>query len=224
MFSEESIQAIARHVLGILTRFNAVIRHGHFVYHSGRHGSVFVEKDVILTNPDACSRIANLMASSIANLCNAIPEVVIGMAEGSISLASHTALLLNNFHNMQNRNVLGLWASRNAEGKFFLRPSMEDLVRGRKVVIVEDVTTTGSSICEIVKLLRNYNCNILGAGIVVNRGGVTAEQVGVPRLISLLQMEEDSYTEEECPLCLRHAPINTKFGHGKEFLARKGEE
>jgi orotate phosphoribosyltransferase len=51
---------------------------------------------------------------------------------------------------------------------------------------------------------------------------VTAEQVETPRLESLVKVELDSWTEEDCDLCKRNIPINTEVGHGKDFLARKG--
>ena len=54
-----------------------------------------------------------------------------------------------------------------------------------------------------------------------NRGNITAESLGVPRLMSLVELELSTYNPETCPLCATGVPINTDVGKGKEFLASK---
>jgi len=223
MFGLDTVQRIKAEVMHILEAFGAIVRDDHFVYKSGNHGSVFVNKDQALINPIACERIANVMASSLVNIGDLRPEVLIGMAEGSINLAGITARLISSYYS-RNGDVLGMWASKDAQGQFYLRSTMEELIRGKTVVIIEDVTTTGSSIRELATLLARYQCKILGAGIMVNRGNVKAKQVGVPKLISLLEMPEEAYPADKCPLCKKGVPINTKLGHGKEFVAKQAEK
>ncbi len=218
--NNQTVETIKRTVEKSLNDCNAIIRNEHFVYSSGKHGSTFIEKDKVFTNPIACDRIADMMASCFAHVGGFCPEVVVGMAEGTIALGEFTALHLDVFRDFPGV-VQSVWTSKDKDGNFYLRETMQDTVRGKKVAIVEDVTTTGSSIQKVADLLRKYGCEVLGAGIMVNRGDVKARQIGIPKLFSLLDMNEKSYSEQKCPLCKKDVEINTKFGHGKEFLEKQ---
>lgn len=89
-----------------------------------------------------------------------------------------------------------------------------------KVLVVEDILNTGGSAALTVKAVREAGGEVVAVGALVNRGGVTAEGLGVPYLVSLLNVTMSAWDETECPLC-PDTPINTEVGHGKEFLARK---
>jgi orotate phosphoribosyltransferase len=94
-------------------------------------------------------------------------------------------------------------------------------VRGKNVVIVEDVVTTGGSVAKVVAAVKALDGNILAASILCNRGGIGEEAIGGVKLHALTAVSLDSYPEDDCPLCRDGVAINTKVGKGKAFLAAR---
>lgn len=107
---------------------------------------------------------------------------------------------------------------------FVLNRGFASDVRGKRVLEVEDILTTGGSAARTASAIVDAGGNLVGLGVLVNGGGVTAQDVGVDRLEALVNIERQIFTEEDCAdhgLCARGVPLNTDFGHGAEFLARK---
>lgn len=101
-------------------------------------------------------------------------------------------------------------------------------VHGVNVLEIEDILTTGGSAAETAKAITLSGGNIVGLGVLVNGGSVTPQMCGVGRLVALMDVDRQIFTEKDCAelehgLCARGVPINTDFGHGKAFLARKAE-
>lgn len=100
-------------------------------------------------------------------------------------------------------------------------------VGGRRVLGVEDVLTTGKSAAQMVRAIAGPGGILVGVAALVNGGQVTKETLEAPELFSLLNLERQVYTEAGClahGLCHRQVPVNTDFGHGAAFLARKAAE
>ncbi|MFA5953990.1 MAG: hypothetical protein WC817_00435 [Patescibacteria group bacterium] len=99
-------------------------------------------------------------------------------------------------------------------------------VKGRRVAVFEDVFTTGLSAHGSIAAVRQAGGEVVGVGVLVNGGGITAEDLGVPRIEALLNVTRRVLTEEECAapggMCADGVPVNTEFGHGKQFLVSKG--
>lgn len=97
-------------------------------------------------------------------------------------------------------------------------------VRGKRVLEVEDILTTGSSAKRTAEAIVQAGGILVGVGVLANGGGVTAADLGVPRLEALMTVNRQIFTEAECAdhgLCAKDVLINTEFGHGAEFLARQ---
>ena len=93
---------------------------------------------------------------------------------------------------------------------------------GRRVLVVEDVLTTGGSAKKVVELARAAGGKVIGLGVLCNRGGVTPHDVGdVPQLFALTNIPLEVWMEGDCPLCKQGVPVNTDIGKGREFLARQ---
>ena len=140
-------------------------------------------------------------------------EVVCGPAMGGIILAQWTG------HHL---GLPAVYAEKAPEGGMALRRGYDALVRGRRVLVVEDVVNTGGSLADTIHAVRAAGGTVAGAVALCNRGGVTAADLDVPALHSLLELSLDSWAADECPLCRRGAPVNTSVGKGREFLARRG--
>lgn len=105
---------------------------------------------------------------------------------------------------------------------FVIKRGYEKLIKGKDVLVVEDVITTGGSVKEVIRAVRKNDGNVVCLTALWNRGGVTSEDVGnPPDFFSLIELELDSYSKEECPLCVKNVPINEEVGKGKEFMSRK---
>lgn len=148
-------------------------------------------------------------------------EVVIAPAIGGVILTQWVAYCLAE---LTGSEVLAVYAEKSDEdSSFVVKRGYDKLVAGKRVLVVEDVLTTGGSAKKVVEATRTIGGNVIGLGVLCNRGGITAEDVAdVPRLFALTNVSLDAYDEADCPLCAAGVPINTDVGKGREFLARKG--
>jgi orotate phosphoribosyltransferase len=235
-------------VLRILGKVGAVIKDSHIVYTSGKHGNAYVNKDAVYPyyyeTSDLCRAIAE-------NFADDNVEVVIGPAIGGVILSQWTAahltqitghtvlgvyaereeqLLLDSQGNDKSfvviDKVIRIWGGQQLvikKTEFVIKRGYDKLIAGKRVLMVEDVLTTGGSAKKVIEATRALGGNVIGLGVLCNRGGVTAENVGnPPKLFSLLNLKLDDWDEADCPLCAQGVPINTDVGKGREYLARKG--
>lgn len=203
-------------ILAILNRLNAVITGNHVVYTSGKHGSEYVNKDAIYPHTTVTSELCKALASRFAYYG---VEVVIAPAVGGVILSQWIAFHLKM---TSQHDVLSVYADKEGES-FVIKRGYDKLIKGKRVLIVEDVLTTGGSVQKVVRAVRELGCEIVGVGALCNRGGITAEQLEVSFLHSLVNVSLESWDEADCPMCKDGVPINTDVGKGKEFLARRAE-
>ena len=208
-----------RHVSDLLARLNAVITGSHIVYTSGKHGTAYVNKDAIYPHTRETSQLCYEIADYFSE--DGV-QVVIAPAVGGVILSQWTAYHLTK---ITGREVFGVYADKvtvNGEDDFVIKRGYDKLVRGQKVLVVEDLLTTGGSVRKVVRAVRSIGGDIVGVGVLCNRGGVTRIDIGdVPQLLALLDIKMDAWSEADCPLCKQNVPINTDVGHGRAYLARK---
>lgn len=206
-------------VLATLARVGALITGDHLVYTSGRHGSSYVNKDALYPHTAAtsevCLRIAQRFAASGA-------EVVAGPTVGGVIMAQWTA---HHLSALTGREVLAVYAEEEVgEGgdrRRLFRRGYDALVAGRRVLVVEDILTTGGSVRMVVAAAGEVGGVVVGVGALCNRGAVTAEAIGAPELFSLSEVPLESFAPEQCPLCAAGVPVNTRVGKGAGFVARR---
>jgi orotate phosphoribosyltransferase len=93
---------------------------------------------------------------------------------------------------------------------------------GKKVLVVEDVVSTGDSVRKVVEAVRLCSGYVVGVRAICNRGNVSLKDIACPDSFnSLFEEQFENYEEKDCPLCAEGIPINTKLGHGKKYLERK---
>ncbi|MBI5733584.1 MAG: phosphoribosyltransferase, partial [Candidatus Kerfeldbacteria bacterium] len=143
-------------------------------------------------------------------------EVVVGPAVGSNILASYIAGALDG---VNGKKVQNCWTEKGEDKKFMLRPQFIGLIDGKRVLIAEDVLTTGGSANSTIDLVKENGGRIVAVGVLCNRGGVTAETLGVPeaKLVALLNIEFETWTKEECPLCKDNILMSQIVGHAKKL-------
>lgn len=106
-------------------------------------------------------------------------------------------------------------------GKFIIKRGYEKFLKGKNVLVVEDILTTGSTIKKVIEAVRNVGGNVISVGALCNRGGVTAAALGVQELFSLAVMPLQSWAPEECPLCKENIPVRMDVEKGSQVLSQK---
>lgn len=211
-----------REVLQIFETMEAIITGSHIVYTSGKHGSAYVNKDAIYPSTKRTSALCKAIAehfvtpyhkSGIVDI-----DIVAGPAVGGVILAQWVAHWLTALGESE---VLAIYAEDGPnETKVFER-GYDKLIPGRRVLVVEDVLTTGGSVRKLIDSVKALNGIIIGVGVLCNRGGVKPEDIGAPEIFALTNIPFEAFDEEECPLCKKGVPINTEVGKGREYLDKK---
>ena len=205
-------------ILSLFEEVGAVITNSHLVYTSGKHGNAYINKDAVYPHIEKISALCEEIAERFKN---DNPDAVVAPALGGIILSQWTAYHLGK---KLGREVYGVYAEKTDDGGFVIKRGYDDLIKGKKVLLVEDVLTTGGSIKKVVDVVRGIGADIVGVAALCNRGGITAKDIGdVLKFDALLSVTLDSWEEAECPLCKQGVPINIKVGKGREFLARKNQ-
>lgn len=208
--------ATEKEVLDILKGTGAVITDSHFVGTSGRHFATYINKDALYPHGKEVSKIAKIFAGKAKELD---AEVIVGPALGGIILSQWTA---HHLSEMTGKDILGVYTEKTEDNGQVLKRGYDKLVSGKKVFIVEDLTTTGGSVKKVVEAVQAAGGTVLAVAVMVNKSPeiVTSEFFGVP-FLPLSVLEVPNYEDGACPLCDAGVPINTTIGHGKKYLESK---
>lgn len=190
-------------------------RAGHFVFVSGLHADTYVNKNAMYPYTKEISKLCRGIAEKFVG--KGI-EAVVGPATGGIILSQWVA---HHLTEMEGRDIYSVYADKDGEG-FVIKRGYDEIIKGKKTLVVEDLVTTGGSLKKVIEAARSVGAEVVGAVAVCNRGGVSADMIGnPPEFISMVSLELEQWPETECDLCERGIPINTDVGHGKEYLAKK---
>jgi len=163
---------------------------GHFLLTSGKHSAQYMQCAQVLQYPDRAGILAEGLASQFRDLS---VQTVIGPATGGILVAHEVAKALG---------TRALFTERE-NGIMRLRRGFT-LSPGERVLVVEDVITTGGSVREVLAVVKEFGAIPVGVGILVDRTG-GAVDFGLP-MASLIQLHIQAYEALECPLCAQGIP------------------
>lgn len=203
-------------VLSILKSCGAIVTNSHFVYTSGRHGDAYVRKDLLYTDTQKTSAVCLLFAHKYKD---ADIDIVVGPSIGAIILAQWTAYHLSN---LKGKNILSLFTEKDENSNQVFKRGYDEIAKGKNILIVEDLTTTGGSVKKVADTVVKAGGNVKEICVMINRDPkmVSSQTIGYP-FSSLDVFQAASYDPTECPLCEKNVPINTTVGHGKQFLSKK---
>lgn len=207
-------------VIKMLADIGKVISDTHVVYSSGRHGSTFINKDALYVHVKTISQLCLQMANDYD--ANQV-DVVIGPTMGGAVLAQWVASHLN--ARRSSGETLPAFAEKIGEGEnkhFVIKRGYNWYIPGKRVVVVDDLLTTGASAANVIKRVKALKGEVLALSVICNRGGVTPEQIGNVPIHALTNVNFDSWSERDCPLCKEGVPINTSLGRGRDFLEKLG--
>lgn len=205
-------------VINILKETGAVIADSHFVGTSGRHFDTYVNKDALYPHTAAVSKVGKIFAEKFKDRNI---EVVVGPALGGIILSQWTT---HHLSELTGKDILGVYSDKLENGDQVLKRGYDKIVKGKNILIVEDLTTTGGSVKKVVDAVKTNGGNIVAVSVMTNKDPrlVTAEFVGAP-FEPLSELVVESFEAKDCPLCRSGVPVNTTVGHGKKFLEEQGK-
>jgi orotate phosphoribosyltransferase len=194
------------------------IYEGHFVGVSTKHLAGYCNIDPLLTH---VSLVSKLIEELVNNFTDLGVEVVASPAVGAIPFCHWGA------HHMMAKTgteIAGVWADKvsgSAEREFtFERQGFAEAVKGKKVLILEDIVNQMISIKAMIKTVQDAGGIIVGVGAIAAQPHATAEELGVPQFVKLCEINYDVWTAEDCAvsgLCAKGDPIVEDIGHGDDF-------
>lgn len=185
---------------GVEELFDAAgaLRRGHFLLKSGRHSDRYLEKFAVLQYPALSVEIGRRLAASVIDRD---PTLVVGPTTGGALLAAETARQLEA---ALGRTVRGVFAEPMERGARALRRGWP-VAAADRVVLVDDILTTGASLAETVSAVRSAGATPLVASVIVDRSTGPVE-IGCP-IQSLGRIEIGTWAADKCPACGRGEPI-----------------
>jgi orotate phosphoribosyltransferase len=177
-----------KEILDIFKSTGALLT-GHFQLTSGLHSPQYLQCALVLQDPAVAEKLGGLVAAKFKDKDIAL---VVAPAIGGIIVAHEVARALG-VRSLFTERESGVMTLRR---RFQIRP-------GEKVLVVEDVVTTGGSTRETIDAVTAAGGDVVAAGSLVDRGG--AVDVGVPR-VSLLTLTVPAYDPADCPLCREGTP------------------
>ena len=186
-----------KEILTIFKETGAILQ-GHFKLSSGLHSSQYLQCARVLQHPKHAEKLCKALADKFKN---DKPDAVIAPALGGIIVSCEVARALG---------VKSLFTERK-DGKMVLRRGFE-LTPKNKVLVVEDVITTGLSTKEVIEVVKSFDSNVVGVGSLIDRSKGDID-FGT-RFESLLKLDVPTFKIDTCPLCKDKIPI-TKPGSRK---------
>jgi orotate phosphoribosyltransferase len=194
-------------VMGLLERAEAV-RRGHFELSSGLHSGMYVQCALVLQYPRYAEKLGAGLAALFAG--DGI-EAVVSPAMGGLIIGQEVARALPQRKvegAPEDGGVAAIFAERDASGAMTLRRGFS-LRDGQRVLVVEDVWTTGGSTREAIRVIEEAGGRVIGAGAIIDRSDGKID-LGVPAK-ALLELAIPSYAAGDCPLC-REGSASVKPG------------
>jgi len=187
--------------LNILKKTNALLE-GHFILSSGLHSSKYIQCAKLLSFPNLAEKICKSLANQIKKKYQKI-DLILAPAMGGIIIGYEIGRLLKKET---------IFCER-VKGKFTLRRGFY-IKKGARVLIIEDVITTGKSSLECVKLIKKSNAKLLGFASIIDRSTKKSLKIKT-KIVSHLKIDVPVYSPKKLPEILKTVPITTP---GSRFI------
>ena len=188
--------------LAVLKKTKALLE-GHFVLSSGLHSPQYVQCAKLLSLPKASNKFTLSLSKKIKKHIKNI-DIILSPAMGGIIIGYEIGRLLNKET---------IFCER-VKGKFKLRRGFS-IKKNSRVLIVEDVITTGKSSLECVKLIKKSKAKILGFACLIDRSSKLSLKIKKHKIISQVKLEVPTYKKNNLPTYLKKIPITKP---GSRFL------
>ena len=195
-----------KEVLELFEKAGALLK-GHFKLSSGLHSERYLQCALVLQYPDMAEKLSKAIANKFSK---DIIDVVIGPALGGVTLAYEVARaigsrgLFTERHPSTGSGCCPELAEGRQDGDMVLRRGFS-ISKGEKVLVVEDVVTTGGSTKEVIDLVKSFGAYVVGVGSIIDRSSARID-FGAP-FESLAKVKVETFEEDKCPLCKKQMPI-----------------
>ena len=177
-------------VLNLFDKYGALLK-GHFKLSSGLHSEKYLQCALVLQYPEVAEKLARALRERFSK--DKI-DLVIGPALGGVTFAYEAARAFG---------VRGLFTERQ-DGLMVLRRGFS-IEKGERVLVVEDVITTGGSTKEVIEVVNSFGGKVAGVGSIIDRSGQKTDFS--VRFEPLARIEVATFKEEACPLCRSGIPL-----------------
>ena len=212
------LEELREQALKKLQEFEVLMRDGHFDYDNGFHGRVYL-------NPHSCSVIRRrsgawrrICSTSCRRSCSSQTEIVAGPATGGALLA-HTMAGLLDGRRALTHPPCSFAPFTPGEGKFMLRSFYAQLMRGKRVLLADDVRNTGKTFERCAELVREAGGTVLATVEICDRMEAMVD-LGVPNYALVEYPAPENYPAAECPMCTGGRAGITILGSGLKAQAQ----
>ena len=181
--------------LAVLKKTNALLE-GHFVLSSGLHSNKYIQCAKLLSFPNTSKKICHSLGKKIKRKIKKI-DLILSPAMGGIIIGYEIGRILNKET---------IFCER-VNKKFVLRRGFK-IKKNSKVLIVEDVITTGKSSLECVNLIKKAKAKLVGFACIIDRSNKKNLKIKNKPLISQLKIEADTFHRKKLPLSLKKIPVS----------------
>ena len=188
-----------KEMMSLMNETNTILK-GRFKLTSGKCSEVYLEKFRLLEDPKILHQIGKLFYKELNSLS---PDIILGAAVGGILLSSVVA---------QQFGTKGIFAER-VQGDMILKRDF-DIKKNSKVLIVEDIVTTGGSIDELIEIVENKNAICIGITCLVDRSKNGLDNFKYP-FFPLMKYPSITWEPKNCPLCDDNNPCKQRGRTGK---------
>ena len=188
--------------LAVLRKTNALLE-GHFVLSSGLHSPKYVQCAKLLSYPHLAKNFCNSLSKKIKKNFKKF-DLILAPAMGGIVIGFEIGRILKKET---------IFCER-VEGKFKLRRGF-DIKKNSKVLIIEDVITTGKSSLECFKLIKKKQAKVVGYACLINRSNKKTLKIKKGKIISQIKLDVPTYSKKNLPNFLKKIPITKP---GSRFL------
>jgi orotate phosphoribosyltransferase len=167
---------------------------GHFILSSGLHSRMYLQSALIFSNTNIAESLCKSLAVKVNNIINIKDiDIIVSPAMGGVIVGYELS------RHLAKKNIF----AERKDGKFTIRRGFQ-INKGQKVLVVEDIVTTGKSSLECFDCIRELGGDIIGEAALINRGGNSVD-LGVP-LVTLANLNIPNYDPDNLPEDLKNMP------------------
>lgn len=207
-----------------LVKQGAVLHDGHFVLKSGLHACDYIDLDYMFSDLDFMQGLGRFMARKLGSWCDEV-NAIVAPATGGVALLQHVANAV--MERNSNRKMRVFWADKVGPKEFAIeRADWAKQLKGLQVVGVEDVVSTGGSLCETLVQAHLAGAEVLGSMVVANRGNVVLSDLQKKYGLAVGMFLGHCFAVDfptwdgdfnVCRMCQDGRPIHVDVGHGAQF-------
>ena len=180
-------------VLDVYKSIGALLE-GHFILSSGLHSRMYLQSALIFSNTNIAESLCKSLAVKVNNIINIKDiDIIVSPAMGGVIVGYELS------RHLVKKNIF----AERKDGKFTIRRGFQ-INKGQKVLVVEDIVTTGKSSLECFDCIKELGGDIIGEAALINRGGNSVD-LGVP-LVTLANLNIPNYDSDNLPEDLKNMP------------------